>query len=302
MPDDSDLRAEISSWRARDPGHEIAWKKVSRAWALSGQIGDVALPLHPAAIDRHLPPAPLSPWRRQWATGLVGAMAAALCAVAVAPELWEMWAADYRTTTAQTRHIQLVDGSTVDLDAESALAVEFDGKTRTVNLLSGQAYFSVTKDAVHPFIVRAGRDAVEVHGTAFNVARTSGGINVSVGHGIVSVSHDGVQVGRFLYKGDSLALADSSAPQLGTVDAAKVGGWRNKLLFADKMPFKDLIAELGRYHRGYILVRDEALNHRRVTGVFDLQRPDAALRAAVSPFNDEVVGYSPWLLVIREKR
>src|SRR5450432_2410107 len=66
--------------------------------------------------------------------------------------------------------IQLPDGTKVWLNASSALRypTTFQGLTREVEL-TGEGYFEVTKDALHPFIVNSGTNQVRVLGTHFNV-------------------------------------------------------------------------------------------------------------------------------------
>ncbi|MCD8262635.1 MAG: FecR domain-containing protein [Bacteroides sp.] len=73
-------------------------------------------------------------------------------------------------TTAQTRIIELKDGSRVTLNRYSALTVpqNFKGTAREVTL-RGEALFEVVKNAGKPFRVLTGEVTVEVLGTVFNV-------------------------------------------------------------------------------------------------------------------------------------
>lgn len=65
----------------------------------------------------------------------------------------------------------LSDGTAVKLNAESRLKfpVEFKKQDRIVTL-DGEGYFSVTKDAEHPFIVETVNQKVKVLGTEFNIS------------------------------------------------------------------------------------------------------------------------------------
>ena len=48
------------------------------------------------------------------------------------------------------------------------------------------------------------------------------------------------------------------------------------------------------------VLRDDAgLTSKRVTGVYDLRHPEAALRAVVQPHGGRVERYSAWVLVVR---
>lgn len=74
------------------------------------------------------------------------------------------------STLAETRTVQLPDGTQVVLNRHSSLSYPdpFDKKTREVTL-QGEAYFAVSKNAEHPFIVQTGALSVRVLGTEFNV-------------------------------------------------------------------------------------------------------------------------------------
>jgi transmembrane sensor len=66
--------------------------------------------------------------------------------------------------------ILLPDGTRITLNADSRLDYpeNFSGSTREVHL-TGEAFFDVHKDALHPFIIHAGNMNIKVLGTAFNV-------------------------------------------------------------------------------------------------------------------------------------
>ncbi|MBC8083762.1 MAG: FecR domain-containing protein, partial [Hymenobacter sp.] len=75
----------------------------------------------------------------------------------------------YATSIGEYREVVLPDRSHVWLRPRSELrcAATF-GATRTVRL-RGEAFFDVTKDRAHPFVVRTAAVAVRVLGTSFNV-------------------------------------------------------------------------------------------------------------------------------------
>ncbi len=70
----------------------------------------------------------------------------------------------------QPLRLHLSDGSTVTLKKGSKLQVanDFGVQNRTV-LLTGEAFFEVKKDPLHPFLVYAGGIVTKVLGTSFNV-------------------------------------------------------------------------------------------------------------------------------------
>ena len=74
------------------------------------------------------------------------------------------------TSKNEIRTIQLPDGSTVDLNAESELIYpeKFSGNKRIVEL-KGEAFFTVAKNKNKPFIIKAIQTEIKVLGTSFNV-------------------------------------------------------------------------------------------------------------------------------------
>lgn len=94
-----------------------------------------------------------------------------------------------KNNTAQPLSVILEDGTQVNLLPESSIAYpeQFRTEKREV-YLKGKAFFDVTKDAGHPFLVYTGPIATKVLGTSFWVDVTdSSTVEVSVVTGKVSV-------------------------------------------------------------------------------------------------------------------
>jgi ferric-dicitrate binding protein FerR (iron transport regulator) len=74
------------------------------------------------------------------------------------------------TKSGSRTQIQLPDGSVVRLNSSSSLTYDknFGKNVREVNL-TGEAFFDVTKDSSHPFIIHTNVIDIKVLGTAFNV-------------------------------------------------------------------------------------------------------------------------------------
>jgi transmembrane sensor len=87
--------------------------------------------------------------------------------------------------------VLLPDGTKVWINSESSFTypVSFAGLNRVVEL-SGEAYFEVAKDKSHPFIVKTGRQELEVLGTHFNLAayRDEASVRTTLAEGRVRVS------------------------------------------------------------------------------------------------------------------
>jgi len=282
-PQDQDLQQSFESWLAQDPRHAEAWLLAQRGWSLAGETG---------AMSRAV--APAQPRRR---TAAALALAASLALLLLWP-VATRYAADYSTGTAQQREVTLEDGSTLLLDADSAVDARFDAARRAVTLLRGEAYFEVASDAVRPFTVRAGDLTVTVTGTAFSVGMTDRQTSVALAHGAVKLQRDGSSEDMALRPGERVQIERSSgAVQVSAIDPAIIAAWRNGRLAVQDVALGDVVAAIRRHHGGVILTPDEALLGHKVTGVFDLQDAPRALQALAGLYGARVAQYSPYLIV-----
>lgn len=297
-PQDAQLRAEMERWCAVDEANAKAWRKAERVWQLSAQLAPTTAaqwPQQPALAP--VVALPVRPKRRRYWLG--GAIAACLV-VALAPSLSLRMQADYRTAAGETRDVTLADGSVVQLDSDSAIAVDIAEGHRDVRLLKGQAFFKVTPDKRKPFHVRAQALEVTVTGTAFNVDVGAGQMRVAVQEGSVKVDdwRAAKELAAQLKPGDRLDYHEGQA-RLDTFAPAQAAAWRKGQVVADDTPVSEVVAQLRRYTPGLVLLRNDELGRKRVTGVYDLRKPQAALRAVLQPHGGKVEAYGPWVIVLR---
>ena len=110
-------------------------------------------------------------------------------------------------------HVAMPDGTDVWLGPGTSLSYDDTFRVDGRNVeLDGEAYFDVTHDAQHPFIVTTSAFRVRVLGTVFNV-RSFSGESVAVAtlaEGSVALQHPG---GRNLHPGQQ-AVYDADAEQL----------------------------------------------------------------------------------------
>ena len=93
--------------------------------------------------------------------------------------------------------IKLPDGSSVLLNNNSTLDYKtFAGNNREV-VLSGEAYFDIAKDKLHPFVIRTGKLKTKVLGTAFNIRAypEENDVTVTVTRGKVEVEMEDKTLG-----------------------------------------------------------------------------------------------------------
>ena len=293
-PFDADLHAQVAQWCAIDEANAKAYRKAERVWQLTGQVAPATAGHWPKPVAPM--PRPASRPRRvqRWAAAAI----AACLVVALAPSLLLRWQADYRTGAGETRDITLSDGSVVQLDSESAIAVDIAGNHRDVRLLAGQAFFKVMPDKRRPFHVWTKTMQVSVTGTAFNVDTAPDNPSVAVQQGSVNVDdRKAARILASLIPGQRLTYRAGHA-ELTTFSPSQAAPWRQGQLIADDLPISEVLTQIRRYTPGIIVLRDAELGAQRVTGVYDLRKPQAALQAVLQPYGAKVSAYSPWLLVL----
>lgn len=289
-------RQRFAAWLAADPAHGRGWAETEKLWA---RMDAVVPALRSRENFRKAAPhnAPrLS--RRGW---LKRAAAAALVlgggvSFAVASDVF----ADHRTGTGERRSLKLADGSTVELDADSALSVSFSAGQRRIELHRGRVFFQVAADAARPFVVAAGNGEVRALGTAFTVKLASDGVvHVAVSEHAVAVSMKDESVR--LEEGRALAYGNAGLGPAAPADIASQLAWRQDHLFFQEAPLREVVADLDRYRPGRILIMDADLADLPVTGFFHSSQTEAALQTIASTLPVRLTRLTDRLVVIRRR-
>lgn len=149
-------------------------------------------------------------------------------------------------------HIVLSDGTEVWLNAGSQLDYpgQFEGEERRVKL-SGEAYFKVKHDAVHPFIVEAAGQEVIVHGTEFNIEAYPDErvASTTLVNGSVTVVSPGKAAPAKLRPGEQAVLnTQSQALKVKSVNTSTATSWREGRFIFDNRTLEDIVRELSRWY------------------------------------------------------
>lgn len=176
-----------------------------------------------------------------------------------------------QTATGERREVLLPDGTRVTLAPKSRLAyaATFATGQRDVQL-SGEAFFTVTHDAKHPFAVHTAGATARDLGTEFGVrARASEPVNVYVASGRVLVSPPAVATGPELIAGDVARVdAGARADQIVVTHNASMSdylAWRDGRIVATSRPATEVLDELGRWYDATFSIPDSALASRSVS-------------------------------------
>lgn len=165
--------------------------------------------------------------------------------------------------------IVLADGTKVKMNADSRLdfPVVF-GEVRNVTLI-GEAYFDVTHDEAHPFIVKAGNHIIHVLGTVFNVmAYPDETLCITLVSGKIKVTAPTGEY--FLSAGEQYTSRNASITK---VETDTYISWINGEMEFDAMPLPELLNKLSRWYNVDLKLASKELESRKFTGVIFRNKP-----------------------------
>jgi len=201
FPEMKSIQAQASEWMAKldsgDPTPEelnkfIAWVNADSAhrqamdemigfWADMNVLTQIVLPREKKGNRKIGAP---SLWR--WSSAV-----ATILVVAVSfwfgPQFQNSDPLVYTTKVGEQKTIELSDHTTVFLNTNSRIEVNYNDRRRGVKLVRGEAHFDVFHQPSIPFEVHAGSGLVTAIGTAFSVQIRKVNIEVLVTEGIVEI-------------------------------------------------------------------------------------------------------------------
>jgi len=165
-------------------------------------------------------------------------------------------------------HVILPDGSNVWLNAASSIhfPTQFGGKERRVEV-TGEVYFEVEKDALHPFRVAIPHNGkqmeIEVLGTHFNVNayEDEGLISATLLEGSVQVktdiSHTTIKPGQQAQVSNSANKDEKDIHVISDVNTNEAIDWKNGEFVFNKDPLTDILRKVSRWYNVDIVYAGE---------------------------------------------
>lgn len=294
---------EYLQWLRSDPQHGPAIARLEQTWGALDALAHWQ-PEHSVQPNPDL--LAVRP-RRVWRLVPVGLAAAAVLmagfflypgrpvAGPVSPD-----AAEPVVITQGYERRLLPDGSIVELNDGAAIVVDYTLAERQVELMQGEAHFTVAKNPDRPFVVRAGRVAIRAVGTAFNVRLEPDTVEVLVTEGRVRVDKPVAQSAQpaaelpLLEAGQRAIIATADATMQAVVAAvtaeevSTVLAWQPKRLEFSETPLDEVLVEFNRHGGPQFVIGDPALLALRVGGSFRADNSEAFVRLLESSFGVQV--------------
>lgn len=194
------------------------------------------------------------------------------------------------TGLGEVRLVTLDDGSTIILNTESSVKVHYSERMRRVEVLYGEAYFTIVRDALRPFVVDGAGPSLMATRAAFRVRKLSGRpVDVLVDQGGVSVGaadNPVLMQARTRITIPVFAIgAAAPKPQMISTDlVSRELAWREGKIAFEGERLEQAAAEFARYSKTRIEIRDPALGREPVTGLFSSSDPVGFSRAIAEVF------------------
>lgn len=289
---------QFEAWVEADPRHAVVLAEQQAVWDRFGSLAGAADGTAPDP-DRF---APAEKSRGRWLRVAAPFLAAA-AALAFGLMVWP--SRPSRSDPPPVARVALPtpleqrtlpDGSSVELNRGAEIAVAFTPASRRVQLLRGEANFTVAKSVV-PFVVLVDGIEVRAVGTAFNVRFDAAAVEVVVTQGKVQVTPRSDPATAAppprlpILEAGHRALV-SLAPQpvatrISTLTAEEMESrlaWRPKVLDFDDAPLAAIVAEFNRRNPIHLVIRDQSLGALRLNASFRSDNMEGFVRLLESHF------------------
>ncbi|MEX5503583.1 FecR domain-containing protein [Pseudomonas putida] len=273
-------RADWLAWRSSSPERAQAWQRAER---LMGKLDGLPPTLSMSALDR-----PADPGRR----AMISRLALLLAVLPAGWAGWKLterqgWAADYRSTVGECRHLTLADGTQVFLNTDSAIDIRFDADERFIQLLRGEILVQTAPDIVvpaRPLRVATREGRMQALGTRFSVRELDGRTYLAVIEGAIRIepARAAANAGTVVQAGERVDFTAHTVGRPMPVDATAIA-WTQGMLLADGMRLDDFVTQLARYQRGVIRC-DPRIAGLRISGAFPVSDTQRSLSMLESTY------------------
>lgn len=270
-------QAALDAWLAAAPTNRVAYLRVKSAWTKADRLAALNLPLprRSAQVSRRLFPVLL---RLSAGFGLL-----AIISLAAFNFVTRSQAQTFATAIGGHKLIHLRDGSSVEMNTNTAVEVIASANSRTVRILRGEVYFQIHHNAAHPFVVYAQGRRITDLGTEFLVRTHMSGLKVALisGSARLDASESGNRKFVLLKPGevaiakkDSISLAKEPLDQI--VDEL---AWRRGMLVFRHITLASAAAEFNRYNARKLVITNDIAD-LKINGTFAKGSIEAFSRSA----------------------
>lgn len=306
--------AALKRWLAADPENRAALIRVAEMW------GRLAFALGSETTAQTLRSRNETGSRRRWpkltpargmAAGLIALVASGVGIFGVQTYRVQSSNGVYETAIGEQQTVVLADGSTIVINTDSKLTVNYSRARRSILLERGESNFAVASNRQSPFVVSAGNGQVMAVGTEFSVRLDRELVEVLVSEGKVRI---GARLDAALsdaFAGDERTAAApvedrpttaeagtrvvyghaSAAHEVSEValqDLERELMWKDGVLAFHDKPLSAVIDEITRYSPYEIRIVDPELRSLIVSGYYPVSKVETVFTALRDGFGLQV--------------
>ena len=286
-------------WLFESPAHGVAISRLEKTWRALDQLEKWRPRYSPQPNPDLLAPPRRRYWR--WSGALAAAAMVVFAFITWGPRPAETVAPRQAIIHPGPERLTLEDGSIVELNAGAKVEVAFTPAERRVQLVRGEAHFTVAKNPSRPFIVSVNKLSVRAVGTAFSVSLNREAVSVLVTEGKVrldetpAATEDAEPAPHELSHvsaGQQAVINMSQAslplvPEVREVTPSEIEralSWQGlRLEFVD-MPLADVVAEFNRYNQRKLVIDDTRTGTMLVGGNFRADNVETFVRLLEAGF------------------
>lgn len=168
------------------------------------------------------------------------------------------------TARGETYQIRLPDGSDVWLNAASSLTYTSNLIERGKRMvkINGEAYFEISKDKNHPFVVESKGQIVEVLGTHFNVCSYD-----DQDYTKTTLLSGSININGKLLKPNQQATLTVNGLRISEIDVESAIDWKNGKFICENTDLQELLSKIARWYDVKFDYDKEDISKDRFTGM-----------------------------------
>ncbi|MCJ8321211.1 MAG: FecR domain-containing protein [Colwellia sp.] len=211
----------------------------------------------------------------------------------------------FKTKIGEQASFSMSDGSSIQLNTNSIVTVDFSPLHRQLTLVRGEARFDVAKDKTRPFTVTAGEQSFTALGTIFNVQKDNKqAMELVVTEGKVLITQateslanitkafksplDEHLSGTLVISGEKSTITNNQPTRVTKISLDQVQrdlSWQQGILIFEGEPLNEVLVEVSRYTDIKFTLSDKDLAHLKVAGYFKAGDIEGLLASLHSNFN-----------------
>ena len=282
---------DFSSWLNQKKSHRTAFEKISKSTQHSSALNEFSGIF---SIETEKKPRKVT---IAFLTSAASILAAAIVTLAIIFDILFLPASTalennkmYTTRIGEQASYKLQDGSTITLNTNTSVKVNYSENQRKLTLLQGEANFDVVKNNLRPFTVFTRDKSFTALGTIFNLQTDEhklSNIELLVKEGEVLLSNtDDIKEslnkrlspteleylpGTIIYSGEMAIVEESRGPKVLKVSKEKQMSnlaWQQGMLIFNGEPLEQVLKEISRYSDNKFVILEPKLTKITVSGLF----------------------------------